>query len=169
MEDSQLAVFKGTYRHRIDAKGRLPVPAPFRRWLAEAGSRGLVATLVDQAVALYPEGEWRSLEGQLRRLPPFSRQAKALTRHLASRATECSVDGQGRVLLPPALRAACGLRREAVVVGVIDRIEVWAPEPWETFLRESERLLEDVSLEVAWPLPGPLSPGAADPGSTGKP
>lgn len=154
-------MFKGTYRHKIDGKGRLPVPAPMRRALAQARARSLVATLVDQCVAIYPEAEWTRLEDQLRRLPAFNRQSKALARHLASRAADCGLDGQGRVLLPAGLRAAAGLAREAVVVGVIDRIEVWSPLAWEDFLRDSERLLEDVTLEVPWPLP--------DRGSTGKP
>ena len=62
---------------------------------------------------------------------------------------------QGRILLPPALRAAAGLDREAVVIGVLNRFEVWAPDAWAEFVRESERLLEDVSLGVEWPLPPP--------------
>ena len=76
---------------------------------------------------------------------------KALTRLLASRAADCEIDGQGRILLPPALRAAAGLARDAVVIGVLNRFEVWAPEAWDGFLRESERLLDDVSLDVQWP------------------
>ena len=163
-------MFKGTYRHRLDAKGRLPIPAPFRRSLAAEGSKGLVATLVDQCIAVYPVAEWQRLEDQLRRLPTFHRQTKALSRNLASRAVDCGLDGQGRILLPHALRAAASLQQEAVVVGVIDRIEVWSPGAWEDFLRESERLLEDVSLEVAWPVPGRDSgTGGGGPGSTGKP
>lgn len=169
MEDSQLTVFKGTYRHRLDGKGRLPIPASFRRSLGSAGSRGVVATLVDQCVALYPQGEWQRLEEQLRRLPAFNRQSKALARLLASRAVDCVLDAQGRILLPPALRAAADLSREAVVVGVIDRIEVWSPARWEEFLRDSERLLEDVSLETAWPVPGRARDAGRAPGSTGKP
>ena len=163
-------MFKGTYRHKLDAKGRLPIPAAFRRSLAAERAKGLVATLVDQCVAIYPATEWQKLADQLRRLPTFHRQTKALSRNLASRAADCTLDGQGRILLPPALRAAAGLRQEAVVVGVIDRIEVWAPAAWADFLRESERLLEDVSLEVAWPLPGRGSEGGqGGAGSTGKP
>lgn len=162
-------MFKGTYRHRIDAKGRLPLPAAFRRALGSGGERGLVATLVDQCVAVYPEAEWRRLEDQLRRLPAFARQTKALSRHLASRAVDCALDTQGRILLPPALRAAAGLTREAVVVGVIERVEIWEPETWEAFLRESERLLEDVTLDVAWPVPSRPEGGGRGPASTGKP
>jgi MraZ protein len=162
-------VFKGTYRHRIDAKGRIPVPAAFRRSLAGARSKGLVATLLDQCVAVYPEEEWLRIEEQLRRMPAFQRQTKALARHLASRAADCALDSQGRILLPPVLRAAAGLTREAVVVGVVDRIEVWSPPVWDDFLRESERLLEDVGAEVAWPVPAPGPSTVGGAGSTGKP
>jgi MraZ protein len=97
---------------------------------------------------------------------------KALSRLLASRAADCALDGQGRILLPPALRAAAGLGREAVVVGVLNRIEVWAPEAWDAFLRDSERILDDVSLDVQWPpppTPSPTEPPAGALRPQGKP
>jgi MraZ protein len=148
-------VFKGTYRHRIDGKGRLPIPAVFRRALGDEGR--VVVTPLDQCLAAYPPAEWAKLEAQLAALPAFSKPVKALTRLLASRAADCEIDVQGRILLPPALRAAAGLERDAVVIGVLNRFEVWAPEPWAGFVRDSERLLEDVSLDVQWP-PPPASP-----------
>lgn len=149
-------MFKGTYRHKIDPKGRLPVPAVFRRQLP-AGV-GLVATVLDQCLAVYPAAEWERLEAQLAQLPAFSRTVKSLTRLLASRAADCELDVQGRILLPPSLRAGVGLSRDVVVVGVLNRFEVWAPEAWEGFVRESEGLLDDVSLDVQWPLAPPPSP-----------
>jgi len=148
-------VFKGTYRHRIDAKGRLPIPAVFRRGLGDATS--VVVTPLDQCLAAYAPAEWAKLEAQLAALPAFSKPVKTLTRLLASRAADCEIDVQGRILLPPALRAGAGLERDAVVIGVLNRFEVWAPEPWAAFVRDSERLLEDVSLDVQWP-PAPTSP-----------
>jgi MraZ protein len=156
-------VFKGTYRYKIDPKGRLPVPAAFRKDLSEGASRHLVVTVLDQCLAAYPPAEWTRLEAQLSQLPAFSREVKALTRVLASRAVDCGLDSQGRILLPPPLRQAAGLTREAVVIGVLNRFEVWAPEAWEGFLRDSDRLLDDVSLDVHWPLPPRTPP------STGKP
>jgi MraZ protein len=152
-------VFKGTYRYKIDPKGRLPVPAPFRKTLAQGGATTLVATVLDQCLAIYPPAEWERLETQLAALPAFSKPVKALSRLLASRASDCEMDVQGRIRLPPALRSAAGLGREAVVLGVLNRIEVWAPETWETFLRESERILDDVSLDVEWPV-APARPQA---------
>jgi MraZ protein len=162
VEYSQLAVFKGTYRHRIDPKGRLPVPAAFRRVLVEHDAPELVATPLDQCIACYPREEWARLEAQLAALPAFSRPVKALARLLASRAVDCALDVQGRILLPAALRAAASLSHEAVVVGVLNRFEVWEPDAWSGFVRDSERMLEDVSLDVQWPsLPGAPAAAAA--------
>ena len=165
-------MFKGTYYHRIDAKGRLPIPAVFRRVLGD--SQPVVVTLLDQCLAVYTQTEWARLESQLAALPAFSKQVKALTRLLVSRAADCELDVQGRILLPPALREAAGLERDAVVVGVLNRFEVWAPQSWAGFVQESERLLDDVSLDIQWP-PAPPRPADAQvppslpPGSSGHP
>ena len=159
-------MFKGTYSHRIDAKGRLPVPAAFRRALGEGR---VVVTQLDQCLAVYSPAEWGKLEAQLAALPAFSKPVKALTRLLASRAVDCEIDVQGRILLPPALREAVGLGRDAVVVGVLNRFEVWAPESWEAFVRESERLLDDVSLDIQWPLSPTTPSDAASPPSAPPP
>lgn len=153
-------MFKGTYRHRIDPKGRLPVPAAFRRALG--GERSVVVTQLDQCLAVYPPAEWARLETQLGALPAFSKQVKALTRLLLSRAADGEIDVQGRVLLSPALREAAGLGRDAVVVGVLNRFEIWAPDTWDGFVRESERLLDDVSLDIQWPLAPAPSTGPSD-------
>ncbi len=182
-------MFKGTYPYKIDPKGRLPVPAAFRRLLSEQGAAGVVVTLMDECLAVYAPAEWQRLEHQLLALPAFNKSARALTRHLASRAADCELDVQGRILLPPQLRQQAGLEREATIVGVLNRFEVWAPATWERFLRESERLLDDASLDIQWPAqpnPQPTASTSAgvgaltplsnpsrgprpDPGSTGEP
>ncbi len=135
------------------------MPAAFRRSLAGEGVASVVVTLLDQCLAAYSPSEWSRLEAQLGALPAFSRPVKALTRLLASRAADCEFDAQGRILLPPPLRQAAGLALDVVVVGVLNRFEVWAPDAWDAFVRESERLLEDVTLDVQWPLP-PQAPSA---------
>lgn len=129
--------------------------------LEKEGDSLLVVTLLDQCLAAYPPAEWQRLEFQLRALPAFNRSAKALTRLLTSRASDCELDVQGRILLPPALREAAGLGRDAIVIGVLNRIEVWAPERWADFIRDSEALLDDAALDIQWPLapaPAPSAP-----------
>jgi division/cell wall cluster transcriptional repressor MraZ len=116
-------------------------------------SHSVVVTLLDECLAAYPPSEWARLEDQLRALPAFNRGVKALTRVLTSRATDCELDVQGRIRLPPELRAGAGLVREAVVVGVLNRFEIWAPQAWESFLRESETLLDAASFDIQWPPP----------------
>ena len=155
VENSQPTVFKGSYRLRIDPKGRVPVPAVFRRLLGEAGSTTVVVTPLDQCLAAYPTQEWSRLESSLAALPPFSKRVMALSRLLSSRAHECPLDVQGRILLPSALRAWAKLERETVVAGVLNRFEIWEPSAWAAFLADSERVLDDATLDVAWPLPPP--------------
>jgi MraZ protein len=154
-------VFKGTYHHRIDPKGRLPIPAVFRRALGDGGAASVVVTQLDQCLAVYSPAEWSRLEAQLAALPAFNKQVKALTRLLASRAADCEIDVQGRILLPPTLLQAAGLTRDAVVIGVLNRFEVWSPEAWDGFVRESERLLDDVSLDIQWPPAPPVPPNGS--------
>jgi MraZ protein len=146
-------VFKGSFEHRMDPKGRLPVPAPFRRALEKAGESSVVVTLLDQCLAAYSPGEWGRLEAQLLAMPTFAKSTKALARRLASQAADCTLDVQGRILIPAPLRAAAGLTQDVMVVGVLNRFEMWAPEAWIGFLRDSEHLLDDASLDVAWPVP----------------
>ena len=86
-------------------------------------------------------------------MPSFGKQARALSRVLASHACDCELDSQGRILIPASLRRAAGLETEAVVNGVLERFEIWAPDRWERFLGEAERLLDDVALDIPWPLP----------------
>ena len=161
-------MFKGTYEHKIDGKGRLPVPAALRRELGKG--EGLVVTLLDQCLAAYPAAEWAKLEAQLAAMPAFSREVKALTRRLASRAADCALDVQGRILLPGVLRSAAGLAANVVVVGVLNRFEIWSPEAWSGFLADSERLLDDVSLDLQWPVPAtPPSPLSGPPRPQAKP
>jgi MraZ protein len=144
------------------------VPAAFRRVLASASS--LVVTQLDQCLAAYAPDEWAKLETQLAALPAFSKPVKALTRLLASRAADCVIDVQGRILVPSVLRLAAGLEAEVVIVGVLNRFEIWAPEVWTSFLADSERLLDDVALDLQWPVPEtPLAPPSDPPRPQAKP
>lgn len=145
------------------------MPAAFRRRLAEERVGRLVVTPLDGCLACFPEHEWQRLEARLRELPPPRKAVKAATRLRASRAVDCSLDRQGRILIPPALRAVAGLGRGVVLVGVLDRFEIWDPQAWEAFVRDAERVLDDAALELDGAGPAALRERAESPHPQEKP
>lgn len=135
-------MFMGEYRHNIDEKGRMIVPAKFREGLGESFvlTRGL-----DQCLFVYSMDEWKILETKLKNLPLTKKDARSFTRFFFSGAVECEVDKQGRINIPQTLRGYSGLVKECVVIGVANRIEVWSKEIWEDYITESENSFEEIS------------------------
>lgn len=119
---------KGEFRHSIDAKGRLFIPAKLRE---ELGERFTVTRGLDKCLAIYPEAEWHILEDRIRALP-MSR-ARDLQRFFFSSAFDAELDSQGRILLPAGLREYAGLSRDAVIIGASSRAEIWDGARWATY------------------------------------
>ena len=119
---------KGEFRHAVDAKGRLFIPAKLRDAL---GERFTVTRGLDHCLAIYPEAEWRVLEERIRALP-MSR-ARDLQRFFFSSAFDAELDGQGRILLPAGLRAYAGLQKDAVIIGALTRAEIWDSARWAEY------------------------------------
>ena len=138
----------------MDRQGRVAIPAPFRRKIEDSGDT-CVLTFFDDAIAGYPRGTWHSLEKQVLSLPAFSKKARSLSRVLASRAHESRLDTQGRILVPPALRKLAGLDRDVVVIGAMDRFEIWPRSKWSSFANEAEALLDAASTELGFGPSGP--------------
>lgn len=138
----------------MDRQGRVAIPSSFRRRLEDSGD-SFVLTFFDDAIAGYPRGTWLSLEKQVLALPAFSRKGRALSRVLASRAHESRLDAQGRILVPPALRRLAGLDRDVVVIGAMDRFEIWPRSKWSSFASEAEALLDAASAELSFTPPAP--------------
>jgi MraZ protein len=147
-------MFAGSFECRMDRQGRVAIPSAFRRKIEDAGD-AFVLTFFDDAIAGYPRAAWTSLENQVLSLPAFSRKARALSRVLASRAHESRLDGQGRILVPPALRKLAALDRDVVIIGAMDRFEIWPAEKWTSFALEAESLLDAASSELSFAPPGP--------------
>ncbi len=121
-------MFMGEYNHTLDAKGRIIVPAKFRDALGEE----FVVTLgLDGCLFVYPEEEWTSFVSQLKELPG-SKDARQLQRYFMAGAATCEVDKQGRILIPSKLREHAALEKDVVFVGVLNKVEIWAKERWES-------------------------------------
>ena len=121
------SVFLGRYAHNLDAKGRLAIPARYREALAE----GVVLTRgIDRCLALYPLSAWRPLAEKVAALPLTDGDARNFRRLVFAEAADLTLDGQGRILVPPDLRRYAEIEREALVVGVDASIEIWSPQRW---------------------------------------
>ncbi|CAM5180429.1 cell division protein MraZ [Lysinibacillus sphaericus] len=132
----------GEYQHSVDAKGRLIVPAKFREALGETFvvTRGL-----DNCLFGYPMDEWRKLEEKLKGLPMTKKDTRAFARFFFSGATEVEIDKQGRINIPSTLMQHAHLIKECVVLGVSNRIEIWAKDAWETYFAESEQSFNEIA------------------------
>ena len=114
----------GTYEHSIDAKGRLFIPAKLRE---ELGAAFYLAVGVDACLAVYPQSTWDRFTEKFASLPMS--QSKGM-RRLFANAAKCEPDSQGRIVIPQKLRRYAGLEKDAVIIGVHDRAEIWSAEEW---------------------------------------
>lgn len=126
-------MFKGRHEHALDAKGRVALPAPFRRDLQEQENELLVVTPSIQARCLvaYPWSEWEVFEQRVSQLSQFDESVQELRRRVVGNAQECPVDKVGRVNIPGRQREAVGIDKDVVWLGQLRWLEIWAPAELE--------------------------------------
>ena len=127
--------YLGSYLYQVDEKGRVTLPAAFRRD-SEAQSFVLIQAQPD-ALTLYPDDTWADVQDRLRALARKAPRARHRMLGLTANAVEVIPDKQGRILIPDRLRAGAGIRDEVQVVGAIDKIEIWDPERFARVLDET--------------------------------
>lgn len=135
----------GEFQHQLDAKGRMIVPAKFREELTEhfVITRGL-----DKCLFGYTLTEWAAIEEKLKALPLTRRDARKFMRIFFSGAVEVEMDKQGRINIPKHLMEYAGLSKEATVIGVSSRIEIWDRKLWSDFYEETEEEFETIAEEL---------------------
>lgn len=142
-------MFLGTHTPRLDEKGRIFLPAKFRDELSE----GLVVTRgQERCLYVWPSAEFKAhVARQLERTPVTNKRGRDYVRMLSASASAETADRQGRITLPPALRQYAALQRECVVVGAINRVEIWDAEAWSSYSEEQEPVYANWSEEVEAP------------------
>ncbi|MHB8508265.1 MAG: division/cell wall cluster transcriptional repressor MraZ [Candidatus Dormibacteria bacterium] len=138
-------MFLGKFRHAVDAKGRLAIPAKFREQLP-TGS--VVSISTEGALRIYPPAEWLGVADNLRLSAATDSTERKLIRRLFAEASEVEFDGQGRVLIPATLRQQAGISGAAVVSGANNVVEIWSEERWDALEADSAdftRLADDVA------------------------
>ncbi len=143
-------MFIGQYKHTIDSKGRVSVPVRHREVLGERYDGHLVVTRdFDRCLVVYPQEEWQVLFDKLRKAPMMAQELKEFMRFYLAGASECTVDRQGRVLIPGELRSYAGIGKDVVFIGMNDRIEIWSPSVWrereEQGFANRERIMEKLT------------------------
>ncbi|PIE56034.1 MAG: division/cell wall cluster transcriptional repressor MraZ [Desulfobulbus propionicus] len=123
--------FRGRSEHTLDAKGRLNIPSRFREVLRSAYSERLVITTWEKSLKAYPVREWRKVEEKLQHQGKLQPGFGDLIRYVVSAVTECSLDKQGRILLPPTLRNVFAIEASVMLIGMLDHFEIWDRTAWE--------------------------------------
>lgn len=130
----------GEYEHTIDAKGRLSMPAKLRRDMGEAF---IVTKGLDGCLFAFSNEEWMNFESKLKSLPLSDKNARNFVRFFLAGATECELDKQGRFLIPNNLRKSANLDKEAVIIGVGTRLEIWDKQTWMS--KDEEISADDIA------------------------
>ena len=117
----------GEYEHTLDAKGRISMPAKLRK---DMGETFVVTKGLDGCLFAFSREEWMNFETKLKSLPLSDKNARNFVRFFLAGATECEIDKQGRFLIPANLRLSAKLEKDAVIIGVGTRLEIWNKEDW---------------------------------------
>lgn len=137
--------FLGSYRHSLDAKGRVSLPAPFRHG-SDAEGFVLVRAHPD-ALTLYPDDRWEEVAADLAELRRRQPRKRHMVLRLTANAHRIVPDAQGRMLIPERLREEVGLDDEALIVGALDRIEIWQPERFDQ-LGASDEEFDELTASI---------------------
>lgn len=120
----------GEYEHSLDVKGRLILPAKIRE---DMGDKFIVTKGLDWCLFGFSQNEWTNFEEKLKTLPLTNKNARDFVRFFLSGATECEIDKQGRFLITSNLREYATLEKDAIIIGVGTRIEIWNREKWKSY------------------------------------
>lgn len=132
-------MFIGEYSHNLDEKNRLMIPSKFREQLQTSFilTRGL-----DKCLNIYSMDSWNKITSKLDTLPFTKKDARDFLRFIASGAVSLEFDKQGRIVIPNNLKTHASLLKECVIIGTLDKIEIWSKESWDKFNEENQDKFE---------------------------
>lgn len=139
-------MFYGEYEHTIDRKGRLILPSKFRE-VSKANfiEKFFVTRGLDKCLFMFSEEEWKVQEQKFKSLSFTKKETRKFNRVYFSGAVDIVIDGQGRFIVPQYLKDFANIKRDVVIIGVANRIEIWAKELWKEFYIQSRDGFEDIA------------------------
>jgi len=135
----------GEYKHTIDTKKRLAVPAKLRK---DLGTGAVLTRGLDNCLALYPLKEWRKMTNKLSHLPTGQIDARGFNRIILAGAVAVDFDKLGRILIPDYLKKYALLKKNVVIVGVYNRLEIWDGAKWETYKQKTEKQVGNIAQRL---------------------
>lgn len=135
-------MFLGQYHHTIDEKGRLIIPSKYREQL---GSTFVLTRGIENCIYVYPKSTFSSIAERLETLPFTKKDARRFSRFFFSFATAAELDKQGRALLPASLISYANLKKDCMIVGVGERLEIWDQEAWDQFMGSAMDEMSDIA------------------------
>lgn len=142
-------MFYGEFEHSIDRKGRLILPAKFREIAKnQFVEKFFITRGLDKCLFMFAEEEWRSQENKFKTLSFTKQQSRIFNRLLFSGAVEIASDKQGRILVPQYLKEFAGIKRDVMIIGVSNRIEIWAKDSWRDFYANSRQSFEEIAEKL---------------------
>ncbi|MBM5790030.1 division/cell wall cluster transcriptional repressor MraZ [Candidatus Parcubacteria bacterium] len=138
-------MFIGEYKHALDDKGRIAIPTKFRKQLAKGAvvTRGL-----DTSLFLFPKEEWDKLAERLANLPLGQSNSRAFARLMLAGAMDVALDKQGRAVLPEYLREYAGMKKNIVLAGLYNRLEIWDEQKWAAYKKKVESDADSVAEKL---------------------
>ncbi len=144
-----MSSFKGSYIYAVDEKGRVSIPARMRKYLSpEANETFVITRGTDTCLFLFPLDEWEKLERKLKELNTFNPQHRFLVRILLMWAVEVTLDNQSRVMIPKNLLEFAKIDKEALIIGALDRIEIWNPNIFQEYVNSQPESYESVVEKI---------------------
>ncbi len=143
-------MFIGEYRHTLDDKGRIAIPAKLRYSKVGEDEYWVATKGFDRCLFLYPKHEWERIVNKINeRLTFTKKEDRSFLRMFISPATEQTVDRQGRIAIPQSLREYAGIKKEIVTLGAVNRIEIWSEENWNRYKEENEKTFDVIGEKIA--------------------
>jgi len=132
----------GEYHYTLDSKKRLAIPAKFRK---ELGKKVIITRGLDNCLVLYPQKEWKILSEKLSKLPTSRLDARGFTRIMLGGAVDVDLDKAGRILIPEYLKKYALLKKNVVLLGLSNRIEIWDEKRWQKYREKTEEEIGDIA------------------------
>lgn len=139
-------MFIGEFKHSIDEKGRVSLPAKFR---AELASGCVITRGLDKCLWVYPMNEWEKLAEKISELPLTQKNARSFSRLMLAGASDTDLDRVGRINLPSYLRDYANIKKDVVVVGIYSRIEIWPADVWADFKKQMEESGDEIAENLS--------------------